>query len=52
VVDIIEYDKIKDTYYISAAYGPRSDLYLNLRANPIVQAHACRKKCRRKEGVV
>lgn len=38
VVDIIEHDKTKDTYYISAAFGPRSDWYLNLRANPIVQA--------------
>lgn len=38
VVDIIEHDKTKDTYYINAAFGPRSDWYLNLRANPIVQA--------------
>jgi deazaflavin-dependent oxidoreductase (nitroreductase family) len=44
VVDIIEHDKTKDTYYISAAYGPRSDWYLNLRAYPIVQAQIGRCK--------
>ena len=44
VVDIIEHDKIKATYYISAAYGPRSDWYLNLRANPIVQAQVGRRE--------
>ncbi len=44
VVDIIEHDKAKDTYYISAAFGPRSDWYLNLRASPIVQAQVGRRK--------
>ena len=44
VVDIIEYDKTKDTYYISAAYGTRSGWYLNLRAHPIVQAQIGRRK--------
>ena len=44
VVDIIEYDKSKATYYISAAYGPSADWYLNLRANPIVQAQVGRRK--------
>jgi deazaflavin-dependent oxidoreductase (nitroreductase family) len=44
VVDIIEHDKTQDTYYISAAYGPRSDWYLNLRAYPIVQAQVGRRK--------
>ena len=44
VVDIIEHDKTKDTYYISAAYGTRSDWYLNLRAHPIVQAQIGRRK--------
>ena len=38
VVDIIEHDKTRDIYYISAAFGPRSDWYLNLKASPIVQA--------------
>jgi deazaflavin-dependent oxidoreductase (nitroreductase family) len=44
VVDIIEHDKTKDTYYVSAAFGPQSDWYLNLKANPIVQAQVGRRK--------
>ena len=44
VVDIIEHDKTKDTCYIISAFGPHSDWYLNLRANPIVQAQVGRRK--------
>ena len=44
VVDVIEHDKTKDTYYICAAFGLLSDWYLNLRANPIVQAQVGRHK--------
>jgi deazaflavin-dependent oxidoreductase (nitroreductase family) len=43
-VDIIKQDKTKDTYYINAAFGPRSDWVLNLRVTPIVEAQICQRK--------
>ena len=44
VVDIIGGNKTKGIYYVSAAFGPRSDWYLNLRANSTVQAQIGRRK--------
>jgi len=38
VVDILEHDKIEDVYYINAAFGSRSDWYLNIKTNPAVHA--------------
>jgi len=44
VVDILEHDKTKDIYYVSAAFGLRSDWYLNISANPTVHAQVGRRK--------
>lgn len=44
IVDIIGGDKTKGIHYVSAAFGPHSDWYLNLKANPTVQAQIGRRK--------
>jgi deazaflavin-dependent oxidoreductase (nitroreductase family) len=44
MVDIMDYDKATDTYYIEAAYGARADWYKNIQSNPIFEAQAGRRK--------
>jgi len=44
VLDIIGSDKTKSIHYVSAAFGPKSDWFRNLRANPAVQAQIERRK--------
>jgi deazaflavin-dependent oxidoreductase (nitroreductase family) len=44
VLDIIGSDKTKGMYYVSVAFGPRSDWFRNLRADPTVRAQIGRRK--------
>jgi deazaflavin-dependent oxidoreductase (nitroreductase family) len=44
MVDVMDYDKATDTYYIEAAYGLRADWYRNIQANPIFEAKVGRRK--------
>jgi len=44
MVDIMEYDKASDTYYIEAAYGARADWYRNIQNNPVFEAQVGRRK--------
>ena len=44
MVDVMDYDKTTDTYYIEAAYGERADWYKNIQSNPIFEAQVGRRK--------
>ena len=44
MVDVMDYDKANDTYYIEAAYGARADWYKNMQSNPIFEAQVGRRK--------
>ena len=44
MVDVMDYDKSTDTYYIEAAYGTRADWYRNIEANPLFEAKVGRRK--------
>lgn len=44
MVDVMDYDKATDTYYIEAAYGTRADWYRNIQANPIFKVKVGRRK--------
>lgn len=46
MVDVMDYDKATDTYYIEAAYGSRADWFRNIQANPIFEAQVGRRKFR------
>jgi len=50
MVDILEYDKDADTYYIEAAYGARADWYKNIQANPLFEARVGRRKFKARAG--
>lgn len=44
MVDVMDYDRSTDTYYIEAAYGTRADWYKNIKSNPVFEAQVGRKK--------
>ena len=44
MVDVMDYDKVTDTYYVEAAYGSRADWYRNIQANPRFEAQVGRRK--------
>ena len=44
LVDVIGRDQTGDAYYVSAAYGPRSDWVRNIRANPVFRAQVGRRR--------
>jgi deazaflavin-dependent oxidoreductase (nitroreductase family) len=44
MVDIMDYDKAGDTYYIEAAYGARADWYKNIQNTPVFEAQVGRRK--------
>jgi len=44
MVDVMDYNKAADTYYIEAAYGSRADWYRNIQANPHFEAQVGRRK--------
>ena len=50
MVDILDYEKDSDTYYIEAAYGARADWYKNIQANLLFQAQVGRRKFKARAG--
>lgn len=50
MVDVMEYDKATDTYYIEAAYGARADWYKNIQSNPIFEAQVEHRKFKARAG--
>jgi deazaflavin-dependent oxidoreductase (nitroreductase family) len=44
MVDVMDYDRSSDTYYIEAAYGTRADLVRNILANPVFEARVGRRR--------
>ena len=44
MVDVMDYDKSSDTYYIEAAYGARADWYKNIQSHPVFEAQVGRRK--------
>jgi deazaflavin-dependent oxidoreductase (nitroreductase family) len=50
MVDILDYDKEADTYYIEAAYGARADWYKNIQASPLFEAQVGRRKFKARAG--
>ncbi len=52
MVDVMDYDKSTDTYYIEAAYGERADWYKNIQSNPIFEAQVGRRKFKARAGAL
>ena len=52
MVDVMDYDKTADTYYIEAAYGARADWYKNMQSNPIFEAQVGRRKFKARAGAL
>jgi deazaflavin-dependent oxidoreductase (nitroreductase family) len=44
MVDVMDYNKDTDTYYVEVAYGSRADWYRNIQANPLFEARVGRRK--------
>ncbi len=44
MVDVVDYDKEADIFYIEAAYGRRADWVRNIQANPDFRAQVGRRK--------
>lgn len=44
LVDVMDYDKTADTYYIEAAYGSNADWFKNIQATPHFEAQVGRRK--------
>lgn len=44
MVDMVDYDKATDTYYVEAAYGARADWVRNIQVNPDFRAQVGRRK--------
>lgn len=44
MVDVMDYERENDTYYIEAAYGSRADWYKNIMSNPDFDAQVGRRK--------
>jgi len=52
MVDVMDYDKATDTYYIEAAYGARADWYKNIQANSVFEAKVGRRKFKASAGAL
>ena len=52
MVDVMDYDKASDTYYIEAAYGARADWYKNIQKDPIFEAQVGRRKFKARAGAL
>jgi deazaflavin-dependent oxidoreductase (nitroreductase family) len=52
MVDVMDYDKAADAYYIEAAYGARADWYKNIQANPTFEAQVGRRKFKARAGAL
>lgn len=52
MVDVMDYDKANDTFYIEAAYGARADWYKNIQANPVFEAEVGRRKFKARAGAL
>ena len=52
MVDVMDYDKAADTYYIEAAYGAHADWYKNIQSNPIFEAQIGRRKFKARAGAL
>ena len=52
MVDVMDYDKATDTYYIEAAYGAHADWYRNIQSNPIFEAQVRRRKFKARAGAL
>jgi deazaflavin-dependent oxidoreductase (nitroreductase family) len=52
MVDIMDYDKTTDTYYIEAAYGELADWYKNIQNNPIFEGQVGRRKIKARAGAL
>jgi deazaflavin-dependent oxidoreductase (nitroreductase family) len=52
MVDVMDYDKATDTYYIEAAYGAHADWYKNIQSNPIFEAQVGRRKFKARAGAL
>jgi deazaflavin-dependent oxidoreductase (nitroreductase family) len=46
MVDILDYERDADTYYIEAAYGARADWYKNIQATPLFEVQVGKRKFR------
>ena len=44
MVDVMDYDKANDTYFVEVAYGSRADWYRNIQANPLFKARVGRRQ--------
>ncbi|MBI5352080.1 MAG: hypothetical protein HZB50_05535 [Chloroflexi bacterium] len=51
MVDVMDYDKATDTYYIEAAYGARADWYKNIR-DSVFQAQVGHRKFKARAGAL
>jgi hypothetical protein len=51
-VDVMDYDKATDIYYIEAAYGARADWYKNIQSNPVFEAQVGRRKFKAQAGAL
>jgi deazaflavin-dependent oxidoreductase (nitroreductase family) len=52
MVDVMDYDKVTDTYYIEAAYGARADWYKNIQNSLVFEARVGRRKFKARAGVL
>jgi deazaflavin-dependent oxidoreductase (nitroreductase family) len=52
MVDVMDYDKANDTFYIEAAYGAHADWYKNIQSNPIFEAQVGRRKFKARAGAL
>ncbi|MBI5840276.1 MAG: nitroreductase family deazaflavin-dependent oxidoreductase [Chloroflexi bacterium] len=52
MVDVMDYDKAADTYYIEVAYGKRADWFRNIQANPFFEAKVGRRKFKARASVL
>lgn len=43
LVDVMDYDKATDMYYIEAAYGSHADWFKNIQAHPLFEAQVSRR---------
>ena len=52
MVDVMDYDKENDIYYVEAADGARADWYKNIQSNPIFEAQVERRKFKARAGAL
>ena len=46
VIEVVQYDKQSDTFYVVSGWGERSDWYQNVRKSPTVTVHIGARKFR------